>query len=114
MKDLPPIAWVNGTHIVLEKYIVEPSEDLCPECAQKRVEGLKKRHPEYASEIFVDGGWQGCRDSDDVASCDECGCYLSCHLTDAWIDSDTWSEAERMIWTEADWHHADGRLAAES
>jgi len=106
--ELPPICWIVGAED-LGYDAIDQAEDYCPDCARKNVEILRKKYPQFGTEIIVDGGYEDCRDSDNLAYCTECECPLSCYLTTAWISPD-WTNDDRMICTYDDWCKADARM----
>jgi len=108
---LPAICWIVGAEDLGEDEIPQ-DDDYCYNCADKKVKELKEKYPEHADFITVDGGYEDCRDSDDLAHCTECEQPLSCYLTTAWIDS-AWTDEDREIFTKADWRKADARICAD-
>ena len=108
---LPPIKWVHRPHALRGK--IEEADDLCLECCDKRIAKYRAEYPEHADEICADGGWEQCRESEGLATCDECGCDLGCYLLDTFDDVADWDDDDRCIDTPEKADKARARLAEQ-
>lgn len=108
---LPPICWVHRPHKLRGE--IEEADDLCPECCEKRVEKYRAEYPDDADDIIADGGWEQCRESEGLATCDECGCDLGCYLLDTFGDVSEWDDEDRCIDTPEKVSAALARLKAQ-
>ena len=97
-EHLPAICWVHcAGHIPELVRTVEECDDYCPECVAIVVAELRRRYPEWAEDIYTDGGWDPYRGSDSPAFCERCEQPLSCSC----------SVGGECIDTLVDWHKAE-------
>lgn len=108
---LPPICWVHRPKRLRGK--IEEADDLCPKCCEKRVQKYRAEYPDDASEIIVDGGWEQCRESEELATCSDCGCDLGCYLLETLYDVSEWDYVDRCIDTPAKAAKARERLSEQ-
>ena len=74
--------WISSTEKIDE---LDESEDLCYDCAKKKVEELTKKLGKKI-EIYVDGGYET-QESDSIIRC-QCGKLLSYYLTEEGVKSE--------------------------
>lgn len=109
--SLPPICWVHRPRELSPE--IEEAEDLCPDCCKKRVAAYQQQYPEHANEIVADGGRESCRESEDLATCEECGAALGCFLLPTFYDLTGWSDEDRTLDTMEKRQRAYARLAEQ-
>ena len=106
--NLPAISWVHRPPALDD--VIDEATDLCPACCEKRVSRYREEYPEHASDIIAGGGWEACRQSESLPTCDECGCDLACYLMDTFYDVADWDDHDRCIDTTESLARANKRL----